>query len=95
MFNFILIEKGEKIMKKIDKIDMFLFVCIIIGCVFGLAFTAVDWILGEEIIWLKVITAIFIEIPSVSLIATFSSDILLKIINNHKEKKKGNKYEKK
>ena len=75
-------------MKKIDKIDMFLFVCIIIGCVFGLAFMAAEWILSEEIIWFKLITAIFLGLPSCTLMGWFSSDILVKLIKNHKEKKK-------
>jgi len=75
-------------MKKIDKIDMFLFVCIIIGCVFGLASMAAEWTLSEEIIWFKLITAIFLGLPSCALVCWLSSDVLVKIINNHKEKKK-------
>ena len=78
-------------MKKIDKIDMFLLVCIIIGCVFGLAFMAAEWILSEEIIWFKLITAIFVGLPSCALISWFTTDTLAKIINNHQAKKKEKK----
>jgi len=74
-------------MKKIDKIDMFFFVCIIIGCVFGLATIISGWILGEQIVWFELLSAIFIGLPSCVRMCWFSSDILAKIIYNHRENK--------
>ena len=75
-------------MKKIDKIDMFLFVCIVLGVIFGLATILVQWIVGSEILWLKGLTALSFFFPAATLMSNFTSEVLAKIINSHKEKKK-------
>lgn len=74
-------------MKKIDKIDMFLFLCIVLGCAVGLFTIVAQWIVGAEIALLKAIVMLLFFIPGCPLLASFASDVLAKIINNHKEKK--------
>ena len=82
-------------MKKIDKIDMFLFVCIVLGVIFGLATILAQWIVGTEILWLKGLAVLSFCFPTITLTSNFASEVLAKIINNHKEKKKGKNNEKK
>ena len=75
-------------MKKIDKIDMFLFVCIVLGVIFAFAEILARWIVGTEILWLRGLAVLLFFLPATLLMSNFTSEVLAKIINNHKEKKK-------
>ena len=74
-------------MKKLDKIDVFMFICLMLGCLFGLAIWITETIAGIVVLWLRVPFAILIAISIAPVLGWFYSDVISQISEYHKEKK--------
>ena len=81
-------------MKKINKFDLFLCICVLLGSISGLTLLAMEQSLGEQILWLRILTLILFIIPVVILVIVFIWKIILQI-KEYSKVKKGKNDEKK
>ena len=82
-------------MKKISKFDLFLCLSILLACVLGLILITKENSLGEQILWLRVLTLTAFIIPVVVLFILFIVKVISQIKASYKEKKEKNNNEKK
>ena len=82
-------------MKKISKFDLFLCLSVLVGSALGLILITKENSLGEQILWLRVLTLTAFIIPVVILFILFIVKVISQIKESYKEKKEKNNNEKK
>ena len=74
-------------MKKVTKLELTMFIFILLGCAFGLAAWITETSVGHEVLWLRAPATLFMFIPTVPILGYYCSDIIVRLQEEHKAKK--------
>ncbi len=74
-------------MKKVTKVELMMFIFLMLGCAFGLAMWIAETLVGHEVLWLRAPATLFMFIPTVPILGYYCSDIIVRLQAERKAKK--------